>query len=53
MVKIIVLFNVPFESISYPYRDIITDSEGLHNLRLRSALTAFEQEEIFIMQHLL
>jgi hypothetical protein len=46
------LFYVPLKNISL-YGDGTTAGEGLQNLDLCSALRAFEQEEIFIVPHLL
>jgi hypothetical protein len=41
------------EFFTYRYGDITIAGEGLQNLGLCSALRAFEQRGIFIVQHLL
>jgi hypothetical protein len=46
------MFYVPLKNFSF-IRDVIIPGEGLQNLGLCWALRAFEQEEIFIILHLL
>jgi hypothetical protein len=47
------LFYVPLKKKFYLKGDVTIASEGLQNLGLRAALSAFEQRVFFIVPHLL
>jgi hypothetical protein len=47
------LFNLRPAREFFTHRDITIAGEGLQNLNLCSALTAFEQGGVFIVPHLL
>jgi hypothetical protein len=52
MIDWLIIYSFTSSSrIFHLYGDITTAGEGLQNLGLSSALTAFEQEGIFIVPH--